>query len=406
MKRLLCWLPRFNWLKVVAPVAAEAVHRGWEITYFCPCPPLGGQKEDAWTRLAEVQAQGSGQASVVRGQYELRRMVGFLKPTAFVHLSIRPMGGLTIEDVAWIRGQGIVTVALPHLHEELFHGLEFPDALPPWQICTTLSYAAAAFVSMEKRFIPVGYPTVDRWNDLSSGACRKKWGLPMSRRIILLGTPAMPDRLPWPLKHAVKSRFRHMTARLGRRWGIEHLHGWPEILEQIAAFAGRHGAYTVAISRPKHPRLRIPCDRLIEAEMPMYPYGVLELLRAADCYIGQASAIALEAAVLRVPQVHILAWPHELVEHPLYVNYRKAYYLEFGGLWNSGELSRPMETYTADGWEKFASWAQRGWFPEAYHDHIAHSRSMALARVLDWYDREGHGASGRVMDLMEGACGS
>lgn len=234
--------------------------------------------------------------------------------------------------------------SLDHCGDNLMFCLE-GDTLDGWDLTTTLSEEARAFCktlpsgAVLKSFdygnredlMPIGYPELDQLHTVigDRAACRAKWNLPDGRFIRLFGPAARPPALGrW--RRWLFERFRYRTM-------LRNIRGWsPDNL-------------LVAKTRAKH---RDPswlgqyCDRIVD-DRSFYPFTTLELLVAADQYVGFASAMSIEAAAVGIPQTTLYGWPPEKGEWPSYWPLKKEFFVN--GLWRDG-LSRDERRRACERW--------------------------------------------------------
>lgn len=236
--------------------------------------------------------------------------------------------------------------ALPYLQEELLRiKTDGSCALALWDIVGTgsqegldclvehLGWPTLTEAWLRQRVIPVGSPLLDGLEGMDSSACREKHGLPVGQPLLCFGTAARPHLLG---KWRVRAYMAPSVLPAELLGDVSYL----TILRAVRRYADRHGAFVIAKTRDKHrdPHyVRRYVDRLISDESH-WPATTLEVLMASHLYVGIASAMSIEAAACGVPQYTFL--PYDLVraEHPLYLPFRRRFYLQAGGLWNSTSL--------------------------------------------------------------------
>lgn len=383
--RLGLWLPRLDHLRVLGPVADAASKRGHEVHWVTPA--FGGLKDTAYryftARSGEWHVVPTGIREAVRATRQLHAVaaVGLSAPA-----EVRNGGG-----VPW--------AALPYRQEELLAVLERgPAALAGWRLVTTASEAGLAFLPdpLRLRLRVIGDPILDPVPTLDRERIRAEMGLPAGQKVVFFATAARPARLP--------RRWRWAFLNEGPgRWltGYSQVPDYRWTVTLIRQWADRHGAILLASSRPKH-HDPVWLDRyvtrhdLAERDPRRYhPFRTLELLMAADAYVGFASTLAVEATACGLQQRHLLAWPIEMVERPAYLPLRRHFYAAENGLWN-GVLGSSYRLYEKRGWNCFRAWAEGTSFP----DRVALDGDLIPSALEPVAGRVG-GAADRFLDLVE-----
>ena len=369
--RLLLWVPRSNHIKVIGPVAAEATRRGHEVLAVAPAGDVKGG--DA---LIHTRAELGGMVPVM----DRWRLAEFTPEWALaVGLRTAP----TLRRLT--RGRGVRWCALDHCGDNLIHFVEDEASTDNWDLTFTLAQEPAAFAARladyECGAMPIGYPELDQLDSVigDKATCRVKWNLPQHQKIVLFGPAARPIRL----------------GRV-RRWWFHHVY-YRRILWGLRQWANMTGALIVAKTRTKHGDptwLGRYCDRIIGDEA-FYPFTTLELLRAADLYVGFASAMAIEAAAIGLPQVHLHGWPPERGEWPTALPLKRAFFIDKGGLWNCVG-SRSVACYGED-------WPMR--LHETLDDVLTEFSLAGADEMRHACERwagplDGH-ASARIVDALE-----
>ena len=122
--------------------------------------------------------------------------------------------------------------------------------------------------------------------------------------------------------------------------------------------------------------------------------GEVALVRAADLYVGFASAMAIEACAVGIPQVHLHGWPPEAAEWPSAAPFKQRFFIEKGGLWNVAG-SRSVTCYGED-------WPMR--LHETLDDTLAEfslTGPGAMRRACERWAGPLDGASARFLDALE-----
>lgn len=389
------WLPRLNHLRSLGPIADAARRRGWKVVALCP---TGGPKYDAHRQRPVIEALGIP-AATVRGAGEALEAlehvdavvaVGLVQPE-WVRQHVMPRS----------RQRGTLWASVGYLQEELLQILEVgPAVLYDWDLSTTStpagvdwlaeqlarrSAAQAGFV--RRRLVPVGAPAFDPLLTLDREACRAKYGLPREGRILLF----------------VPAAFPHLMARW-RRWVFDGPLSWAawamvlptyrRVGEAVRAYAERHGAWVVVKTREKNPDppwlARLGGWRF--GDVSWHPHTALELCVAADAYAGFASGMALEATAAGLRQTHFFAWPPEAAEHPLFLPFRRRYWLQRGP-WNFPGVADALDLHRgpwlAEAWVGNSRWPARV---------AADDAQAALRAITGPLDGE---ASHRLMDAIK-----
>lgn len=392
--RLGLWCPRADHLRVLGPIIDAAKRRGWDGLLLLP--RLSGIKDAAHEQRESVERQAGWAATTPGASPSDLNGIGksFDWITAVglhCHGSLRScIGG------RW--------ASLPYRQEELLALLtRGPAALDGWALATTASAAGLAVaqdlapnlgtrIALEK-MVPVGDPILDPVPALDRAACRMKWGLPAGKPVVFFAPAARPAHLPgryrWFFDHGGLHRWA------GPFCGVAEVPSYRATVEAVRRWADRHGALLVAKTRTKHrDPAWLPVDRLIGDEC-FHPFATLELLAAADAYVGFASALAVEATACGLVQRHLLAWPTEMVEVPEYLPLRHRFYERTRGLWN-GPLASQHRLFEPDGLAGFRLWAEAGTFPARFAPAGAAARTVVseIAGPLG-------GAADRFLDLLD-----
>ena len=371
--RLLLWVPRSNHIKILGSVAAEARWRGHDVLVVAPEGDAKGG--DA---LIHAQAELGGMVPVM----DRWRLADF-RPQWALAVGLRTAP--TLRRVT--RRLGVRWAALDHCGDNLSFLLE-GDTIHGWDAISLLSVEASAFAghlgAPTEGMACQGYPELDQLSTVvgNQASCRQKWGLPAGRMVVLLGPAARPIRLG------------HV-----RRWWFGMVR-YRRTMAVLRRWCDMTGALLVAKTRAKH---RDPawlgryCDGIVGDEA-FYPFTTLELLRAADLYVGFASAMAVEAAALGIPAVHLYGWPPEAAEWPSGRPFKEEFFITRGGLWNCPG-SRTALCYGED-------WRMR--LHETI-DTVLCERSLAEATGMRqacarWAGPLDGRASHRLLDLLEARC--
>jgi len=316
--------PRANHLKILGPIMAEARYRGHTVSFMvAPADPKGAGA------LAHIEREVGGpivsQMAFQTQIFDWAVAVG-LRTAPELRARTRPA-------VKW--------AALDHAGDNLMFCLE-GDTLDGWDVATTLSEEARDFTASLRAktaagLLPIGYPELDQLQTVvgDRAACRAKWNLPQGRFIRLFGPAARPAALGrWRRQWFEHFRYRTLLRNV-RGWSPDNL--------------------LVAKTRAKH---RDPswlaqyCDRIIGDES-FYPFTTLELLMAADHYVGFASALSIEAAAVGIPQTTLHGWPPEKGEWPSYWPLKREFFVKgdfsTNGLWRD-DLSRAERRIACERW--------------------------------------------------------
>ena len=373
--RLGFFLPRRNHLKILGSVAVEARHRGHTVWAIVRPEGLKGDTSEEWAR-------GTGLFDWVSPYYR--------EPDWIVAVGLRTAP----YERQVSRPLGMKWAALDSCGDNLTFLLE-GDSTGNWDLVTTLSEEAKQFAVAEtggyfgNDLVPIGYPELDQLSlqTMTREACRAKWNLPAGQMVVLFGTAARPIRL----------------GRI-RRWWFGQVR-YRQIVRALRQWCDERGALLIAKTRAKHGDpawLARICDRVVGDES-FYPFSTLELLQAADLYVGFASAMAIEACAVGIPQVHLHGWPPERYEWPSAWPMKQRFFLERDGLWNTS-FSSQVACYAP-------SWAGRMRFHLSVvgdgvtgpgHRNGSAAQGRAYARWAGPLDGK---ASSRFLDLLEIRCG-
>ena len=365
--RLLLWIPRAPHLKILGSVAAEATRRGHDVLAVAPAGDVKGGD-------ALIHARGElGSMVPVTDRW---RLTDF-RPHWALAVGLRTAPTLR----RLTRRRGVRWCALDHCGDNLSFLLE-GESTNGWDAVSLLSVEGARLAgSMTEGVACQGYPELDQLTTVvgDRAACRAKWNLPQDQHVLFFGTAACPIRL----------------GRV-RRWWFEQMRYW-RIVRILRQWADEHGAFIVAKTRAKHrdPAWLLRYADKVVGDVSFYPFTTLELLRAADLYVGFASAMAIEACAVGIPQVHLYGWPPEWAEWPSGWPFKREFFLKAGGLWN------------CPGSVAVACWGDRWWQTVGAHlDAVPlalmrNGTEFMQAACERWAGPLDGQASSRVLDLLE-----
>lgn len=386
--KLAFWLPRLDHLRVLGPVADAARKRGHELLWVTPA--FGGTKDTAYRHFVAALGDGWAAPESILGAVRATRDLDAV-------VAVGLMAPAELRD-----GSGVPWAALPYRQEEILAVLERgPVDLEGWRLVTTASEAGRDCLPepLRWRLAVIGDPILDPVPTLDREQIRAEMNLPAGQKVVFFATAARPARLPrlWRWSFFNEGPGRILTPR------SRQVPEYQRTVIQIKRWADRHDALLLASSRPKHldpawlDRYTIRRDRDENDQRRYHPFRTLELLMAADAYVGFASTLAVEATACGLQQHHLLAWPTELVERDAYLPLRRRFYEAENGLWN-GVLGTSFHLYEDRGWERFQAWAERGIrFPA----RVAIDGGL-VASVLEPVAGPFGGASDRFLDLVEG----
>ena len=357
--RIALYCPRLNHLKTLAPLAAELLRRGHDVQYWYPAEDWAGDKDDAWRKPERLVLEGGALALMSERECDALVTVGLRLP----------------KNLGSVRHKRF---ALGYHEEEIIHAHEGWWTEGTEVLTWTEAHARRleAICPSRKAHV-VGFPELDQLAGMDRAACRAKHGLPAGN-ILLLMPAARPHLLrprwaawwyrtmPWALPWAPGS------------WpGADRVPSYRAILELIRAFADRHDCLIVAKTRAKHPRLPPGLADRVIGDVSFHPFTTLELMVAADYAVGLAGGWAVEAEAAGIPHLDILAYPQEVYEHPVLLDFRREL---FASLWNR------RLAYRKDGWQSLVLWAQGGRFPTernpVAHDGKASSRAADVIEAV------------------------
>lgn len=351
--KILLFLPRSNHLKILGPVAVEALGRGHEVRIFIPPGDVKAGSDPPHHRVA-IELPGVVLADSLQSDW-------------IIAVGLRT--GLV--ERTQTRISGLRWAALDSCGDNLTYLAEDGEALRKgWDLVTTFGPGS------------IGYPELDQLEraDMTREACRAKWNLPAGQFVVLLGTAAWPAHL----------------GRLRRCWF--EIVRYRRIIASVRRWCEQRGALLIAKTRAKH---RDPswlgevCDRVIR-DVSFHPFTTLELLRAADFYIGFASAMAIETCAVGLQQLHLHGWPPNRSEWPSQRPMKEQFYMASGGLWNC-PASRSASCYGPSWkyWLDLKALPSEGPLPEDFS-----AQRRACERWVGPVDGK---ASARFLDLLE-AC--
>ncbi|MBI4627852.1 MAG: hypothetical protein HY729_04000 [Candidatus Rokubacteria bacterium] len=428
------YCPRVNWLKLLGPVIAEQARRasGLAAVVVVPVAPLAdyaGKNRTiaAGLFLDQVRAELPDEVELVRADSAAACLealaVRRARAVVSVGLSLPPEIRTGVQAPS--RARGVRWCSLGYIYEELLQvALEGVQVLDDWDVATTFTQTAVdrlaellaehgvAGGERVAAFRPIGFVECDQVAGFDRKALRAKYGLPEDRRVICFATsPPFPSlraaspamrwlfRQPW-------YRGRAMTGAAAALWrgrwpDVDAVAGYRDILAELRRFADRHGAILVGKTRGKHEDpgyVGRAMDRFL-GDGAFHPFRTLELLHAADFYVGMYSSTAFEAAFVGRPMLTIVPFPPELVEHPFFFQLKRDFFFGAPGIWNTPGVSELAHTWSRRGFAAFAEWARRAPFPAGVD---AAARSALVERTLGFDDFK---ASARFLDLVEGAIG-
>lgn len=364
--KIALYCPRYNHLKLLAPLAAELLRRWHAVRYWYPAKDVAGDKDDAWRDAFRLQREGGAAAHFVDSRPA--------EIDALVTVGLRLPAGLS--GSRWRR-----RFALDYHEEAMIHAHEgwwTDDAeVLTW---TDAHARRLGAICPGRTAHVVGFPELDQLAGMDRAACRAKHGLPAAGNILLLMPAARP--------HLLRPRWAAWWYRT-MPWALPWAPGsWPwadrvpsyrAILELIRAFADRHDCLIVAKTRAKHPRLPPGLADRVIGDVSFHPFTTLELMVAADYAVGLAGGWAVEAEAAGLPHLDILAYPQEVYEHPVLLDFRKELYGGDSGFW------RGPKVYTRAGWEWLARWARTssaGFREPIRHDGKASSRAADVIEAM------------------------
>lgn len=310
-------VPRANHLKIIGSVVTEALRRNHEISFVAtPADPKGAGVL-AFLQVEFPNVPIVSQMALRQRRFDWAVAVG-LRTAPDIRRQTRPR-------IRW--------AALDHAGDNLLAIREDPDTTDNWDFLSFLSSQAMAWADVAEGHLAQGYPELDQLGSVigDKEACRKKWNLPAGRFVVVVGTAARP---------AGMNRMR--------RWWFDQYRYWA-VMRELRQWADMARATIITKTRAKHGDpawLTRYCDRIV-GDVSFYPFTTLELLRAADLYIGFASAMAIEACAIGVPSVHLYGWPPEVAEWPSGKPFKEEFFIREGGLWNCSG-SRSVACYGED----------------------------------------------------------
>jgi hypothetical protein len=431
------YCPRINLLKLYGPLIAEQARRknGLRALLLVPVAPLityaaKNRHLAAGPRLSRLQAELGTDVDIapVDSTASFLDVILARRVRAVVSVGLRLPAPVREGVVGPSRAQGVRWCSLGYIHEELFHILaDGVGILDDWDVPTTFSQAgidrtrerlvARGVKDADRvgRLHAVGFVECDQTASLDRRAARRAYGVPEDRPMICMATAPPFESfkslraLRWLFPQAWYGgpRMARAVGALGRRrWPeMEQLIGYRDIVACLRRFADRHDAVLLAKTRDKHHDpgyVHRAADRVL-SDGQYYPFRTLELLCAADLYVGIYSSMAFEAAFLGRRMRTVAPFPPEALEDPNFLELKRDFF--FGacgapGLWNAAGVSELSRTYQAQGWEAFRDWAEYGGL-ETGVDALV--RSAVVQRAIGFDDDK---ASARFLDRVESALGS
>ena len=428
------YCPRVNWLKLHGPVIAEQARRagGLAPVVIVPVAPLAdyaGKNRTiaAGLFLEQLRAELPAGVEVVCVDSAARFLdaLGERRARAVVSVGLSLPREIRDGVLAPSRARGVRWCSLGYIYEELLQvALDGVGVLDDWDVPTTFTQTAVDRLGELLRehgveggergaaFRPIGFVECDQVAGFDKAALRAKYGLPQDRPIICFATSP-----PFPSLRAASPAMRWLfrqswyrgaavtgaAATLWRgRWPhVDYVAGYRDILGGLRRFADRHGAVLVGKTRGKHedPGYVGRAMDLFLGDGAFHPFRTLELLHAADVYVGMYSSTAFEAAFVGRPALTIVPFPPELVEHPFFFQLKRDFFFGAPGIWNAPGFSEQAHTWNRRGWAAFDEWARHA--PLATRVDAA-TRSAVVERTIGFDDFK---ASARFLDLVEAAIG-
>jgi hypothetical protein len=313
MKRLGVWLPRWNHLKTLLPVMAEAWARDIEVSVLCPFPPMMGPGKP------ELRAEAHMHELAHLYPWAQWSMVAQM-PGSWPFTVMIAHGVVHNGDI--ISRSGIPWIALDHLMENAWWYLTGrPDLWEPWhRVCLSGLEALHLPDEAMKKTFTTGYTGLGCAD--TAAEARATYGLP--DRYMLVSTGIRPAGMGWA---------QWTSYAKGGRWLLGYRGAtYREILETLKRYCKQHGLAMVGKMRWKDPAH--PAHRLFDytfGDNALDPYMVHRLMIGATCYASSLSGIALEAAAARVPGVNWSYYDPVAFDRPGFRKIRQEQWVD--GLW-------------------------------------------------------------------------
>lgn len=338
--------PRINFLKTYAPAIVEQIRNGFSLAPALIIPGRGdtlfGNKNNTAASREMLQHYAFYQdVRILEADNEQQLLALLLHNNVKAVVNVVP--GESREICEYVmpesRKQGVRWCAMGSNGDELRVVARNKGAtIEQWDLITTvnclwkrwlidfLAKVNPAKVASAKKIVAIGNPEFDQQEQcgFDRKQIREKYKLPRDKKIIFTISPPTysviaPYRRIFLKKWAtvavnlpfVKQRFRrYARSKPGTIiTDFDAMRGYETILKTIREFADRNNAIIICKRRNKDkitwPAEKKYLDRIFD-EGSFYPFRTLELLYAADMYIGFESHCVLEAIAMGTPAISLI----------------------------------------------------------------------------------------------------
>ena len=366
-KRLACYIPRQNQVKVMGPLIdhVKEFRKDWKPIIIYPSSlmsPLTDVTDSYIDRnfgrdqeRLKIDAPADLIAAIKREPFQ-----------ALVNLIIK-VHNFSLRDfndlAAVCRRVGTKLVSLPHTFESDKILVTDPaEAEKNWDLFCVMGSSAERFIRQQLEAFPndlarkimdktviTGCPEFDPINDIDGDRVRQKYNLPQNKPIVVVATAAI--YFHDPATKALGARFvgyRHQGLRtiLKSLPYLKHkIAPYRLYLDALSKFCRRNGAYLVAKTRAKHldpVYLNDYVDQLI-SDVSYHPFTTLELLKTGSLFFGFYTNTAIEAILAGLYSITSTFISPDFYERPQFLNSMKLLYAKSGGAWNWPGVSRIID---------------------------------------------------------------
>jgi len=332
-------IPRDNSIKLFAPLVDLLLENNCKVTLFCDYtqkPSEMGYKAYQFPAV-EKMPKFKRQVNTVpfKNTAEVERIIQEEKISVCFFTNFPPIAD-ELKTNLKKKGHSLITAQLQHYYDLLFlkRNISNTDAIycysrnwiEWWKKYVVLKNMVGEpareqfFKDIDKKCVVTGFCELDQVKDFKAGEIRKKYNIPVNKKVVLL--MPFPFRLSSVWLNSVYTPQPAFLKRLKLMWHrageylpdvykkIDDL----EVTKAIRAFCDRNDAVLVVKGRIKNPipkYVRKMADFLFLDES-FYPFTTLELLFISNLTIAYCSMTILESALMGIPSVCIIPKPGKL----------------------------------------------------------------------------------------------
>lgn len=339
--------PRENYLKVYIPVIVEQLKNGFVLEPVLVVPSSSdtfwGNKNDTAATTDKLAGYDVLNQITVIGMNDEKHLLGLLYEhniKVVVEFSAYTNKEIYSYVLPESRKKGIKWCVLGSNGDELrVVDIDGGKLIDNWDLITVINDLWRKWVAeylqevnpqkvkYAQATVAIGNPVFDQTRQLEfkKDRIREKYGIPSGKKIIMLVLPAdysvpiiyrmvffnsfVTKIINLPiLKHLFKKYVSGKKGALIKDW--DRIRSYIDILRRIRDFSDRNDALIICKRRHKDRKLK-RCERkyvdMIFEEGEFYPFLTLELMSAADIYIGFESLCFLEAIGTGKPAINLIS---------------------------------------------------------------------------------------------------